>query len=491
MRKLHFLLRAKALVAFPGGFGTLDELFDALTLRQTGRMQAIPIILFGREYWERVDRLPVPGRSGNDRRRRPRSVELCRDGRRSVGDDTEVPRRRTRNRLRTGESIRVALSPFAPRKQRNFRGAKGDTYSCAGPKRVSFPFLTLRSVPMSRSLEVRLVGGDAGGWRGLAALRPRTTSLRRRNPMARSRRPKSPPRKTDPFAVPEGTPKELIDYIKKLGPNPAAGRRIAEEDAAGRFCKAAEKILAGKPNDEEMEFAVQAKMNMLETPEQLADFAAELKKGGHDKLARQVRGFALQVDLRKAMMGGPEKRKKAIDDAVKFLEDGPPQPTDISLALMAGRIAEMAGDNDLAVKTYQSLGKAFAASDDERHCRVRQAARWRRPAPARSVGNKMKIEGKTPRRRGLRLVEVRRQGRAGRFLGHLVRPLRRRNPRHEEVLRTLSRQGLRDRRPELRPQSAPIWRSLSRKRKSPGRSSSATASPAPRWSTTASWESPR
>ena len=48
MRKLHFLLRAKALLAFPGGFGTLDELFDALALRQTGRMQAIPIILIGR-----------------------------------------------------------------------------------------------------------------------------------------------------------------------------------------------------------------------------------------------------------------------------------------------------------------------------------------------------------------------------------------------------------------------------------------------------------
>jgi hypothetical protein len=54
MRKFHFLLRAKALVAFPGGFGTLDELFDALALRQTGRMQAIPVILFGREYWQRV-----------------------------------------------------------------------------------------------------------------------------------------------------------------------------------------------------------------------------------------------------------------------------------------------------------------------------------------------------------------------------------------------------------------------------------------------------
>ena len=54
LRKMHFLFRAKALVVFPGGFGTLDELFDALTLRQTNRMQAIPIILFGRAYWERV-----------------------------------------------------------------------------------------------------------------------------------------------------------------------------------------------------------------------------------------------------------------------------------------------------------------------------------------------------------------------------------------------------------------------------------------------------
>jgi len=54
MRKFHFLLRAKALVVFPGGFGTLDELFDALTLRQTRRMQEIPIIMFGRRFWENV-----------------------------------------------------------------------------------------------------------------------------------------------------------------------------------------------------------------------------------------------------------------------------------------------------------------------------------------------------------------------------------------------------------------------------------------------------
>ncbi len=54
LRKMHFLLRAKALVVFPGGFGTLDELFDALTLRQTHRMQKVPLILFGREYWSKV-----------------------------------------------------------------------------------------------------------------------------------------------------------------------------------------------------------------------------------------------------------------------------------------------------------------------------------------------------------------------------------------------------------------------------------------------------
>ena len=54
IRKMHFLLRAKALVCFPGGFGTLDELFTTLTLRQTGRMPAAPIILYGREYWDNV-----------------------------------------------------------------------------------------------------------------------------------------------------------------------------------------------------------------------------------------------------------------------------------------------------------------------------------------------------------------------------------------------------------------------------------------------------
>ncbi len=54
MRKFHFVLRAAALVVFPGGFGTLDELFDTLCLRQTRRMQQIPVILYSRKYWDSI-----------------------------------------------------------------------------------------------------------------------------------------------------------------------------------------------------------------------------------------------------------------------------------------------------------------------------------------------------------------------------------------------------------------------------------------------------
>jgi uncharacterized protein (TIGR00730 family) len=54
MRKMHLAMRANALVVFPGGFGTLDEMFEALTLIQTGRMKRVPFLLFGRAFWERV-----------------------------------------------------------------------------------------------------------------------------------------------------------------------------------------------------------------------------------------------------------------------------------------------------------------------------------------------------------------------------------------------------------------------------------------------------
>jgi len=53
-RKIHFLLRARAVAIFPGGFGTLDEFFETLTLIQTGRMERVPLLLFGMEFWKKV-----------------------------------------------------------------------------------------------------------------------------------------------------------------------------------------------------------------------------------------------------------------------------------------------------------------------------------------------------------------------------------------------------------------------------------------------------
>jgi uncharacterized protein (TIGR00730 family) len=54
LRKMHFLLRARAVAVFPGGFGTLDEMIELLTLIQTGKVKAMPVLLFGKSFWDRV-----------------------------------------------------------------------------------------------------------------------------------------------------------------------------------------------------------------------------------------------------------------------------------------------------------------------------------------------------------------------------------------------------------------------------------------------------
>ncbi|MFZ2305766.1 MAG: TIGR00730 family Rossman fold protein [Rhodoferax sp.] len=59
VRKMHFMMRAKAMVAFPGGFGTLDELFEVITLVQTKKSTPVPIILFGKDYWKRLINMEV------------------------------------------------------------------------------------------------------------------------------------------------------------------------------------------------------------------------------------------------------------------------------------------------------------------------------------------------------------------------------------------------------------------------------------------------
>ncbi|MCE5302069.1 MAG: redoxin family protein [Planctomycetaceae bacterium] len=203
-------------------------------------------------------------------------------------------------------------------------------------------------------------------------------------------------KKTEPdrFAVPEGTPQQLISYIKKLITEPPRDEQTREQTRKMRaaILTAANRILAGKPNEEEMEFGVQVKMNMI-PPEELPAFAEELKKGGFGKFAREVEGFRLQMGLRSSLMDGRDAMKKAIVAAVKFLEQAPPQPADVSLAFLAGRLAELTGDDKLALETYQSLAKTFAASKDSRMAEFSKVLDGicRRLS---LVGQEMKIEGK-------------------------------------------------------------------------------------------------
>ena len=87
IRKMHFLIRAKALVAFPGGFGTLDELFETLTLLQTGKTENVMVVLVGRDFWERLINWQWLVENGLIGQEDLQSVSLCRDGSGSLGPD--------------------------------------------------------------------------------------------------------------------------------------------------------------------------------------------------------------------------------------------------------------------------------------------------------------------------------------------------------------------------------------------------------------------
>jgi uncharacterized protein (TIGR00730 family) len=79
---MHFLMRASAVCVFPGGFGTLDEMFEALTLIQTGRMAQVPFLLFGQSFWEKIinwDALAEAGTISADDLKLFRFVETAED----------------------------------------------------------------------------------------------------------------------------------------------------------------------------------------------------------------------------------------------------------------------------------------------------------------------------------------------------------------------------------------------------------------------------
>lgn len=99
VRKMHFLMRAEAICVFPGGFGTLDELFEALTLIQTGRMERVPVLLFGESFWRKIvdwDALQEAGTIGADDLALFRFVETAEDAMNWI-DNWPHPRTRREN----------------------------------------------------------------------------------------------------------------------------------------------------------------------------------------------------------------------------------------------------------------------------------------------------------------------------------------------------------------------------------------------------------
>ena len=96
IRKMHFLMRARAICVFPGGFGTLDELFETLTLIQTGRMERVPFLLFGRAFWDSIinwDALADAGTISADDLDLFRFVETAEDAMREIRDWGDTSKR--------------------------------------------------------------------------------------------------------------------------------------------------------------------------------------------------------------------------------------------------------------------------------------------------------------------------------------------------------------------------------------------------------------
>ena len=168
----------------------------------------------------------------------------------------------------------------------------------------------------------------------------------------------------DKYAVPEAPPKQLVEFIKKLEnmPHDDATRK----QARAAMLKAAEKILAGKPNDDEFDFAVEVKTNALDNPDDLAALSEALKTSGHETQSRAVLGWSLEIGLRNAVLSDkPDQVKKRVAAVLDYFKQGPPQPSDLGLAIMTGEIAELQRDNAYTQQVYRQLAKVFTESKNQ------------------------------------------------------------------------------------------------------------------------------
>ena len=162
----------------------------------------------------------------------------------------------------------------------------------------------------------------------------------------------------DPFAVPEGSPQELVAFIQRLAqqrPHNAEAQTKMRE----AILKAAERILDAKPTNEQLLFAVQAKAAMLQDPKELAAFEEELTKAGNKVAVRIVRRQLLLLQLHQA--GSEAAFLQPLEEVKKLLGAGPLQPGDEQLAMGAAQLSERTGNDQLAGETYESMAKLLSA----------------------------------------------------------------------------------------------------------------------------------
>ncbi len=210
----------------------------------------------------------------------------------------------------------------------------------------------------------------------------------------------------DPFAVPDGPPDKQVEFLKSLSnlrPDAPDEQTAKEFNAkvAPAALAAAEKILAGKPTDEQAEIAVQVKAEVLGMKAQQGDQEAskklkalpdELEKAGLVRLARRLRAAAFQERVVLAQAAGDDDLKKVVAEIAKFLSSGPVGPTEAELALSTSQALERSGHKDLAIAANRDFAKLFAKSE------VKQIARFakRLEGTARRLGlpgNVMPLEG--------------------------------------------------------------------------------------------------
>jgi thiol-disulfide isomerase/thioredoxin len=212
----------------------------------------------------------------------------------------------------------------------------------------------------------------------------------------------------DPFAVPDGSPEELLEYVEGLmdvrpKSNDMAGFAEYRKNIGQAMVTAADGILAKTPTDEQAKKAVFLMLNGLTTLESTGDAAAaerlqglpaELEKAGLSKFVRMAKSFPLQGRLKRARRMQPDEIKQLIGEVEAFLGDGPMQAEDVNMAMRAGMMAEDVGDNEWAGEVCKRLGMMISENEDKSIASMgaKLIGVGRR---MNLVGNEMPLEGVT------------------------------------------------------------------------------------------------